>query len=168
MDSNHEQNFQERLQAERPRLTDGELDETAHRILARGGQGRRSFVGSRLLLTGVLVCGLLLSTAGAGLAISGAAGAGNAASVQYANPGVPGAQGVLGVSAKGRGDPSGRANPEIGIASGLGAQITRQVAVSDPGKLPFTGYAGIVGFLLGLGLLGAGLMLRRTTSSLHS
>lgn len=119
---------------------------------------------SRLAIIAMLVFGGLLSTSGGALAVSGfTSQQGNAAQGQYG--GVQGEeddQGVLGE------EESGGGSAPTGNSGGGGpTQPTRQVeagAQSSGGdELPFTGFAAIPILLGGVGLLTAGLVLRRRT-----
>lgn len=117
---------------------------------------------TRLAITTTLVLGLLLSTTGAGLAVSGIAGGGSAAGEEYPQQVVPGDQPdgeVLGDEPT-----SGGEEPEEngqGPSEEDAAQPTEQVAAPDDSGLPFTGLASIPLLLAGLGLLGFGVVLRR-------
>jgi cytoskeletal protein RodZ len=80
-----------RLRAERPDPTALELDELRRRIHARAERGSRGkhqrrgmFMKSRMAITMMLVLGLMLSTVGAGLAVTGVSETGDAGVVQYA------------------------------------------------------------------------------------
>jgi hypothetical protein len=80
------------LKDERPRATELELDEIKQRVRRRAADpSRRSSqsMKSRIAILGLLVSGMLFSTAGAGLAISGGGSAQsgtNAAISQYETP----------------------------------------------------------------------------------
>jgi hypothetical protein len=79
------------LKDERPEATDLELDEIKQRVRRRAADpSRRSNqpMKSRIAILGLLVSGMLFSTAGAGLAIQGgdAQSGTNAAITQYATP----------------------------------------------------------------------------------
>ena len=122
---------------------------------------------SRLAILGMLVAGMLLSTAGAGMAVSGLNG--NDASVaQYGeNTGGGGGGNVLPEETSGgsQGGVAGE-NAGSGGGGGEGLQPTRQVeAGADNGgeQLPFTGLAAIPILLGGVALLSTGLVLRRRT-----
>lgn len=161
------------LRAGRPRLTALELDATKQRIRARAAAPARrrttkgTFMKSRLGILLMLVAGMLLSTTGAGLAVSGLSG--SAAEVQYGsgNDDDKGGGGnVLGEeeSNSGSGGPSGGSAPE---AAQNDLQPTRQVeAGADNGgeELPFTGFAAIPVLLGGIALLTTGLVLRRRSA----
>jgi hypothetical protein len=75
------------LKDERPQATDLELDEIKQRVRRRAADpSRRSqSMKSRLAILGMLVAGMVFSTAGVGLAIQGQSGS-NAAISQYGTP----------------------------------------------------------------------------------
>ena len=117
---------------------------------------------SRLAILSMLVLGMVLSTGGAGLAVSGFASQHqNAAASQYGtptpeggtNPGndVLGEEGSGGPTENNGGSPT--AQPERQVESGA----------QGNGQLPFTGFAAIPVLLGGVALLGTGLVLRRRT-----
>ena len=113
---------------------------------------------SRLAVTMMLVLGLVLSTAGAGLAVSGNSGSGNAAVQAYPenNP----ASDVLGeVGEVEETAPQQDAAPQAQAAPVQQAQVT-----NDGESLPFTGFAAGTVLFLGLVLLASGLVLRRRMS----
>ena len=124
---------------------------------------------SRLVVLTTLVLGMLLSTAGAGLAVSGISG--NAAQDQYETPTptppTTGGGGVLGDEDTGSGvqpDDAAGGGPGGGEGGdeGAGVQPSRQVeAGANDNELPFTGFAAVPILLGGLVLLTAGLALRR-------
>lgn len=117
---------------------------------------------SRLLVTMMLVFGLVLSTAGAGLAVSGSSDSGRAADVEYKQ--ARGSAGTLGeVDAVAPSEDS----DAVGAAPASDeptAQAPRQVAATGGDDLPFTGFAAIPVLLGGLALLATGLVLRRRTA----
>jgi hypothetical protein len=200
----------ERLRAARPQLTAAELDHVKLRVRRRVARPERkgtAFMKSRLAIMLMLVLGLMLSTTGAGLAISGVAGSDDAAGNQYCGPDsgyTPGPDssgddcdttthncvddnsgndnsgngsaedcdksgtksgtkpdnadnGVLGVQKGGGNDDTSSSSPPVDTAA------PQQVATSESGQLAFTGYAGILVLVLGLGLLTMGVVLRRRT-----
>ena len=75
------------LKDERPQATDLELDEIKQRVRRRAADPsrRNQSMKSRLAILGMLVAGLVFSTAGAGLALQGQSGT-NAAISQYGTP----------------------------------------------------------------------------------
>jgi hypothetical protein len=158
-----------RLEAEKPTASELELGLIRQRVRDRvAPSARRSrrteFMRSRLAIIAMLVFGGLLSTSGGALAVSGfTSQQGNAAQGQYG--GVQGEeddQGVLGEEESG-----GGSAPTENSGGGGPTQPTRQVeagAQSSGGdELPFTGFAAIPILLGGVGLLTAGLVLRRRT-----
>ena len=112
---------------------------------------------SRMVVTMMLVLGMVFSTAGAGLAVSGLTGSGNAGNVQYKQD--QRLEGTLGevqtVQPSTEDD-----TPEPAPAPR--PQAPQQVAASESGdELPFTGFAAIPALLGGIALLGGGLALRK-------
>lgn len=117
---------------------------------------------SRLVILTMLVLGMLLSTTGAGLAVSGLSGD-NASIAEYATP--TGGGGVLGDQDTGSGT-APEQNNGGGTApdTSTNTQPARQVeAGANNNSLPFTGFAAIPVLLGGIALLSAGLVLRRRT-----
>ena len=124
---------------------------------------------SRLVILSMLVLGILLSTTGAGLAVSGLSGD-NASVAQYGATtptASPGGGGVLGDQDTGSGvQPNqGGGNAPSGGGGKKSVQPTRQVeaGANTGNNLPFTGFAAIPILLGGIALLSAGLVLRRRT-----
>jgi hypothetical protein len=159
------------LHAHRPEATALELDAVKQQVRARvANPARRRTRGnqlmkSRLVILTMLVLGMLLSTTGAGLAVTGLSGD-NASIAEYSSPTPTGNNGVLGDQDTG----SGTA-PEENNGGGNNAptpsasvQPARQVeAGANNSTLPFTGFAAIPILLGGVVLLSAGLVLRRRT-----
>jgi hypothetical protein len=174
--SNHDdlqpdlQSVIDQLHAHRPEATALELDGVKQRVRARAGnparrRTRRSeLMKSRLVVLTMLVLGMLLSTTGAGLAVSGLSGD-NASISQYSQPTPGGGGGVLGDQDSGAGgDEAPADNGGGGSPEGTEVQPSRQVeAGADTDSLPFTGFAAIPVLLGGIALLSAGLVLRRRT-----
>ena len=168
----------DRLQAERPTASALELDLIKQRVRGRVTRNARrsrrtEFMRSRLAILGMLVLGMVLSTGGAGLAVSGFASQNqNAAQSQYGGTptptptGTPPGNEVLGEEESGGG---GKPKPENGGPAGEQeeSQPARQVESGAQGnggeQLPFTGFAAIPILLGGVALLGTGLVLRRRT-----
>ena len=160
----------DQLRANRPEATALELDAVKQRVRARVAtparrRTRRSeLMKSRLVVLSMLVLGMLLSTTGAGLAVSGLSGD-NASISQYAKPSPAGGGGVLGDQDSGEGDEA----PATGgggtaPSGGNDVQPARQVeAGANENELPFTGFAAIPVLIGGIALLSAGLVLRRRT-----
>ena len=121
---------------------------------------------SRLAIIAMLVFGMLLSTGGGALAVSGfASQQDNAAQGQYGgvqgeedeDQGDQGDQGTLGEEESGGGAPAG--------SEDNGTQPARQVeagaqATGGEEQLPFTGFAAIPILVGGVALLAGGLVLR--------
>src|SRR5215218_11466995 len=96
--SNHDalqpdlQPVMDQLRAHRPEATALELDAIKQRVRARASHPARrrtrraKLMKSRLVILTMLVFGMLLSTAGAGLAINGLSGTQRASTAQYPTP----------------------------------------------------------------------------------
>jgi len=136
---------------------------------------------SRLVILSMLVFGMLLSTAGAGLAVSGLSGNPSASSAQYPSTtptgtvnsqSTPNGGGVLGAQDTDNGqnvapedtNGGGTSPSSNGTSPSNGTQPSRQVeagaATTTGSSLPFTGFAAIPILFGGLVLLGGGLVLR--------
>ena len=109
---------------------------------------------SRFVITTMLVLGVLMSGAGAGLAVSGVSGDGSSGEAQYTTD-TTDTQTVL---------PTTESNPPSPTITDNPTQETRQVESSD-NELPFTGYAAIPVLLAGIALLSVGVVMRRRTRS---
>ena len=147
----------QRLRDERPEASALELDRIKLRAQAsarRHVQRREPFMRSRLAITSMLVVGVLMSGAGAGLAVSGISGSGSSGNAQYPTTKVD-TQTVL---------PTTETNAPSDTTETTPAQETRQVSSNDSGSLPFTGYAAIPVLLIGLSLLSVGVVMRRRVS----
>jgi len=182
-----------RLQAERPTASDLELGLIRQRVQGRvAPSARRSrrteFMRSRLAIIAMLVFGMVLSTGGGALAVSGfAANQDNAAVAQYEDD--TGGNGVLGEGEKGSGGNGGSgvlgetesngpaggseaAGSPAGTQEGNGVQPARQVEAGAQGtggdQLPFTGFAAIPILLGGVALLVSGLVLRRRAAGVDA
>jgi hypothetical protein len=164
----------ERLRTERPELTALELDATKQRILARAATPARKRttrgapMKSRLAILLMLVLGMTMSTAGAGLAISGTVN-GNAAQQQYP-PKEDGRGDVLGEEDSGAapeqdvaGEEDTAAQPEQPAAQAP-RQVEAGVQSAGDDELPFTGFAAIPILLLGIVMTVSGALLRRRIS----
>jgi cytoskeletal protein RodZ len=178
------------LRERRPQATALELDQIKQRVRRRaaGRPERSQSMKSRLAILGTLVVGMVFSTAGAGLAVSGFTH--NASVAQYSTPpptsvpptsvpptnvppeSVPPTSGpqtpppagaVLPSHAE---SPGSKTSPRAGAQPAEQVQPARQVeAATSAGSLPFTGYAAIPVLIGGLALLTGGLILRRRTRS---
>jgi len=155
---------------------------------ALGPVARRASRARPGLLIALLTAGILSTSAGATMAVSGISSRQDASVAQYGGGVVPANGTVSGDSGgSGAGDTADDADSLGGNASGSGEPAPGEPApgpatladapasdaapnaeqqVLDGSSLPFTGYAGITAFLLGLGLLGAGLVLRRGSRAL--
>jgi hypothetical protein len=161
----------DQLRANRPEATALELDAIKQRVRTRSSQPARRRttrraqpMKSRLAILSMLVVGMLLSTTGAGLAVSSLSGQHNASVAQYgtATPMPTGGGNVLGDEDSGTNAPAGNSSP--GGGSGNDVQPARQVeAGTNNSSLPFTGFAAVPVLLGGIALLSAGLVLRRRT-----
>jgi hypothetical protein len=182
------------LREGRPQATEMELDAIKQRVRRRAAaRSRRSqSMKSRVAILGMLVTGMVFSTAGAGLALSGTSH--NQASVaQYetatptyvCTPGSDVSPSEQGQSPECTPTPEGGVLPaeteSPGKSSGGGSspkpaggvqptqasetQPTRQQAAATGSQLPFTGFAAVPVLLGGLALLTGGLVLRRRTRS---
>ena len=124
---------------------------------------------SRLAILSMLVTGMLLSTAGAGLAIDGVTGSNNASVAAYDNGDNRGD--VLGEDDSN--SPGGVAGEDSGNTpsgtAGESVQPARQVeAGAGSDTLPFTGFLAIPVLLGGVALLAAGLVLRHRAAHENS
>lgn len=109
---------------------------------------------SRLAITMLLVLGLVFSTAGAGLAVSGGSDSGSAAQRQYDAKSDDGE--VLGeIGNVTPSDPAPQASPPA-VDPPRQAEVT-----STDGQLPFTGFAAGTVLILGIAFLVTGVVLRR-------
>jgi len=188
--SNHDdlQRVIDQLHAHRPEATALELDAVKQRVRARASHPARrrtrraQLMKSRLVILTMLVFGMLLSTAGAGLAVSGLSGNASSSTAQYPSPtptgtvnsqSTPNGGGVLGAQDTGSGQNvspedtgGGGTSPSGGggTSPSNGTQPSRQVeagaATQTGSSLPFTGFAAIPILFGGLVLLGGGLVLR--------
>lgn len=160
----------DRLRSDRPQLTALELDEVRRTVHARAAlparrRTRSEFMKSRLAILGMLVLGMLFSTTGAGLAISGIGDSHSAAVSQYGDEdnhgtghrgGIPGGETTNPGGNQGTtpGTSPSQLQPTQQIEAGVGSQ-------SSGGNLPFTGFAAIPVLLGGIVLLTLGVVMRR-------
>jgi hypothetical protein len=152
---------EQRLRDSRPALTALELDSIKLRTMSSATRRSQSlfakkkgtFMKSRVAVVMVLALGVFMSGTGATLAVSGLANSGSASSAQYPEP-----QGsnTLGTQDSG----ANRPNASTSVATPAGTQAVRQVASSNSGSLPFTGFLAIPVLIVGVGLLGAGVAMR--------
>src|SRR4051794_27209684 len=188
--SNHDdlQPVIDQLRANRPEATALELDAIKQRVRTRASHPARrrtrraQLMKSRVVILTMLVFGMLLSTAGAGLAVTGLSGNPSASSAQYpgtptptppSTSSTPSGGGVLGEQDESPGEnasPGGNSggggggtSPAESTGGANGTQPSRQVEAGAGAKgssLPFTGFAAIPILFGGLVLLGGGLVLR--------
>ena len=162
------------LEDGRPQATDLELDQIKQRIRrgqAAGSSGRKQSMKSRIAILAMVAFGMLFSTAGAGLAVSGISSNDNASVAQYGTPTpTPTPEGTTAPAEEEGGvlpaeetnnAPSGGVSPAEEQSEST--QPTRQVEATTESQLPFTGFAAIPVMLGGIALLTGGLVLRRRT-----
>lgn len=152
------------LRDERPQMDLDELEATRRRALGVTSAAPSRMRRARLSIVALLAGGLVLSGAGAGLAIDGISSSRDASVAQY------GTQAVDSAGVESESQAGGEEGEEQGDAPTLGATRPKAGAADAPtqvaesgGELPFTGYAGMVVLLAGLVALGSGLVLRRGT-----
>lgn len=164
------EDIERRLREQRPELSALELDEVKTRVRRHADRtpGKGQPMKSRFAIMLMLVAGMLVGTTGAGLAVQGSSGNGNAASSQYPDDTPPG--GVLGDEDEG-GDEAGGGGGAGGAGDVAGEEDTsqpdRQVAAGvqgGGGELPFTGLAAIPIIVLGVAMTASGVVLRRRAS----
>jgi hypothetical protein len=109
----------------------------------------------------MLVLGIMMSTTGVGLAISGLASSGSAGKAQYGNPGGPPPG-----KPSGRGPHGAQSGSSSGQSTAGAGQVnaTGQTQATNNGRsLPFTGVLAIPLIVVGGALLATGIGLRRRT-----
>jgi hypothetical protein len=153
------------LREQRPELSGLELDEIERRVrrrAARPESRKGQSMRSRLAILMMLVLGMLLSTAGAGMAISTISSGDSASIAQYPdNDADDDAGDVRGEEDFGGGVGGGDDDAPAGAED---VQPTRQAEAGAQGEedqLPFTGFAAIPVLLGGVALLTGGLVLRK-------
>ena len=170
----------DRLRTNRPTATALELDAVKQRVLARSRRNREApgFMRTRGAILVTLVLGFMVSTTGAGLAVSGFVVTGQASQAAYPTPPTPTTPTpTVPTNTGNQGDQAGEGEEgeapenevlggtESGGGGGSDVQPTRQVeagAQAATGSLPFTGFAAIPILLIGIALLSAGFVMRRS------
>jgi hypothetical protein len=156
----------EMLLRERPRPTFDELERVdrrlaAFRVSAQRGPVRRGW--SRLAMMACLSVGLLFTTAGSGLALSGYAASGPAVQAQY--PDTPrrlSPPTTRGVPAKPHaGSHAGPSSVGQLKSTGGSTSYVSLVHAETDNELPFTGFAAIPLLLAGIALIAAGAVIHR-------
>jgi hypothetical protein len=196
--------IEETLRANRPETSPLELDRIKLQAIRQATQGRPSFVArqkgafmkSRLAMMLVIAAGFMLSTTGAGLAISGSSSSGSAAESQYTPAGVEEHgghhsenQGVKGAATKGGNDCSSNGSNGGGGNSGANGSncnepaetepapaevevapvpAEQQAVVSSGSSLPFTGFVAIPLLIIGVLMVVGGAMLRFKSRKQHT
>jgi hypothetical protein len=166
------------LSVYRPEASPLELDAVKRRVLARAANGSpktrsNGFMRSRAAILTTLVLGFVLSSTGAGLAISGFSGNEQASVAQYPDTPTVQPQGQPNVPEQTVQDEPEQVLPGSEEADVAPAddevQVPRQVAAGVPAgegdQLPFTGFAAIPVLLIGLALLGGGAVMRRASQN---
>ena len=164
-----------RLRRERATATPLELDRIKLQAMRRAERPRPGFYArqkgilmkSRLALMLIVAAGLMLSTTGATLAITGSSGSGSASQSQYQNVSPANEEG--GETSPANEESGGPQSKSLGGGNGSGPETlpaaTGQVAATgDSGSLPFTGFVAIPLLVIGVGLLSLGTILLRKTS----
>lgn len=143
-----------RLEESKPEATELELDQIKQRVRRRAARPeRRQDMKSRLAILLMLALGMMLSTAGAGLAVQDLT-SDDASVAQYGLGDEQAPEDVLGEEESGDdGDDGGD------------VQESRQVSAGADGgdELPFTGFLAIPVLIGGVALLSGGLVLRHRT-----
>src|SRR4051794_278241 len=147
----------ERLHAHRAELSPLELDRIKTTI-----KREKNHMRTRTSILAVLISGIVLSSGGVALGVSGLASSNSAGNAQYQVK-TQGAGGNSGPTVKGasatRAPTSGTAGAGATSPTAV-AQPTAQQSLESGGSLPFTGYLAIPVLLIGLALLGTGVMMR--------
>lgn len=163
------------LSVYRPEASPLELDAVKRRVLARAANGSHKtrsngFMRSRAAILTTLVLGFVLSSAGAGLAVTGFAGNDQASVAQYPPPTPKAPEDV--VAQNQPEDEQQQVLPDTEEAAEAAPgddevqaerQVTAGVPTGDGAALPFTGFAAIPVLLIGLALLGGGVVMRRSS-----
>jgi hypothetical protein len=160
-----------RLRRERATASSLELDELKLRAMRQAAQKRGvrgNFMKSRLALLTMIVAGLMMSTTGATLAVTGSSGSGSAANNEYYYAPPPGEdRGVSGgetLAGQEEGVREGPAAPGAGAGGGEQPAAAQEAAQAEAAvgekSRPFTGFLAIPLLIGGVALLGTGAVLR--------
>jgi len=151
----------EQLHAHRAELSPLELDRIKTTI-----KREKSHMKTRTSIVAVLVSGLLFSGTGVALGVSGLASSDSAGNAQYqvTPQGGGGTKPTVKGASETRAPNSGTKGVSATSPTAV-AQPSAQQSLDSSDSLPFTGYAAIPVLLLGLGLLGAGVMMRRRSAA---
>lgn len=162
--------LEQRLRRGRAQASGLELDELKLRAMRQARQAKPTtlpggqLLRSRLALLTMIVAGLMMSTAGAGLAISGSSGSGSAATNNYGQVPSGGGGGKETLAGQEEGTDNGGDKPASGAGpagADQGAQANDQTqATGGDDTLPFTGFLAIPLLIGGVALLGTGSVLR--------
>jgi hypothetical protein len=160
-----------RLRRERATASTLELDELKQRALRQASHRpsvRGNLMKSRFALLAMIVAGLMLSTTGATLAVTGSSGSGSAAdnNYYYTPPpqddrnGTSGGQTLAGQE-EGDGDVPADTGGGGGEEPAAAQEAAQEEASSGDDALPFTGFLAIPLLIGGVALMGTGAVLRR-------
>jgi hypothetical protein len=162
---------EQRLRENKPELNALELDAIKVRTMASASRKSYSifakrkkgtFMKSRVAVVMVLALGVFMSGTGATLAVTGLANSGSASSAQYPEP-----EGENTLGSNESNSSNSQPNSTEAVVTPAETQAVRQVANSDSGTLPFTGFLAIPVLIVGVGLLGAGVAMRMRNRSGH-
>jgi hypothetical protein len=112
---------------------------------------------SRLALMLMIVAGLMLSTTGATLAVTGSSGSGSAAQNEYLQEGEEGVSGGERLAGE-EGDAA--AQPDEAAEAQPAQEAAQAEAAAGGDGLPFTGFLAIPLLIGGVALMGTGAVLR--------
>lgn len=159
-----------RLRRERATASSLELDELKQRAMRQAAHTngiRGNLMKSRFALVAMIVAGLMLSTTGATLAVTGSSGSGSAAdnNYYYTPPpkddrnGTSGGQTLAGQE-EGNGDAPADTGGGGGEEPAAAQEAAQEEASGGDDTLPFTGFLAIPLLIGGVALMGTGAVLR--------
>jgi hypothetical protein len=156
-----------RLRRERATASTLELDELKLRAMRQAAQRqgiRGNLMKSRFALLAMIVAGLMLSTTGATLAVSGSSGSGSAATHEYYHVeddrGVSGGETLAGAEEGQPGEQPGAGGGGGGEQPAAAQEAAQAEAAGGDDTLPFTGFLAIPLLIGGVALMGTGAVLR--------